>query len=157
MRGQVSVVAIASKGAALSGLEHTPAEASSVVGRTRAVDAEASSYHCRKPGDMARKSGGLHAPVLAVPSWAVHAFGYRTADRLSGLFPQCYNVACRITRDAPLERRGSAGSRLAARSGRCPLTRRWTGAADPVGIKWNADWQPPGQLGRSGARRRLLG
>ena len=35
----------ASKGAALSGLEHTWTEASSVVGRTRAVDAEASSCH----------------------------------------------------------------------------------------------------------------
>jgi len=91
----------ASKSAALSGLEHTSAEASSVVGRTRAVDAEASSCHSRKPGNMARKSGGLHAPVLAIPSWAVHAVGYRTADRLSGLFPQCYHVACRITRDAP--------------------------------------------------------
>jgi hypothetical protein len=45
VRGQVSVVAIASKGAALSGLEHTTTEASSVVGRTRAVDAEASSCH----------------------------------------------------------------------------------------------------------------
>ena len=72
-----------------------------MVGRTRAADAEASSYHCRKPGDMARKSGGLPAPVLAIPSWAVHAVGYRTADRLSGLFPKCYSVACRITRDAP--------------------------------------------------------
>jgi hypothetical protein len=28
------------------------------------------------------------------------------------------------------------------------LTRRWTGAADPVGIKWKADWRPPGQLRR---------
>jgi hypothetical protein len=27
-------------------------------------------------------------------------------------------------------------------------TRRSTGAADPVGIKWKADWRPPGQLGR---------
>ena len=27
-------------------------------------------------------------------------------------------------------------------------TRRWAGAADPVGIKWNADWRRPRQLGR---------
>ncbi len=27
-------------------------------------------------------------------------------------------------------------------------TSRWTGAADPAGIKWNVDWRPPVQLGR---------
>jgi len=28
------------------------------------------------------------------------------------------------------------------------ITRRWTGAAGPVEIKWIADWRPPGQLRR---------
>jgi hypothetical protein len=32
------------------------------------------------------------------------------------------------------------------------LTRHSTGPADPVGIKWNADCRPPGQLGRSATK-----
>ena len=100
-RGQVSVVAMRPRAPHCLVLSTPPRrQAPWWVGRVLSTRKPPHAIG-RKPGNMARKSGGLPAPVLAIPEWAVHAVGYRTADRLSDLFPQCDHVACRITRDAP--------------------------------------------------------